>query len=53
MVEVERGEDMGLEIFVQGGGCYALDQSAGPVDAHLEGVSCGGGSGRVWGDGTP
>lgn len=52
MVEVERGEDVGLEVFVEGGGCYALDEGAGPVCSDLRGVSVmmrwnrGGGLGR-------
>lgn len=38
VVEVEGGEDVGLEVFVKGHGCYALDECAGPVDADLTGT---------------
>ena len=37
VVEVERGEDVGLEVFVQGHGCDALDECAGPVYPDLGG----------------
>lgn len=37
MVELERGEDVGLEVFVQGHGCYALDHCASPVYSDLTG----------------
>lgn len=36
VVQVQRGEDVGLEVLVKGGGGYALDESAGPVNADLE-----------------
>ena len=38
MVEVEGTEDVSLEILVQRDAGDALDEYAGPVDAHLEGV---------------
>ena len=46
VVEVERGEDVGLEVFVQGHGCCALDECACPVYADLTGG--GGGGGVSW-----
>ena len=37
MVQVEGGEELGLEIFVRGHGCYALDEGAGTVYSDLMG----------------
>ena len=37
VVEAERGEDVGLEVFVQRGARCALDECAGPVDPDLVG----------------
>ena len=37
VVEVERGEDVGLEVFIEGHRCCALDEGAGPVESDLGG----------------
>lgn len=38
LVQIQGGEDVGLEICVQGHVGYALDEGAGPVDTDLGGV---------------
>ena len=36
VVQVQRSEDVSLEVFIQGHGCYALEKDAGQFDADVE-----------------